>query len=57
MNFGMQQRRWTLSNTTMIIGGIILGFTISWLAYNVYWYIGLVMEENELDKDNKSNER
>ena len=57
MNFGMQQRRWTLSNTTMIIGGIILGFTIPWLAYNVYWYIGLVMEENELDKDNKSNER
>ena len=53
---GMQQRRWTLTNMLLLITGITVGFTLPVLAYYLYWYIGLVMEENELDKDN-TNER
>jgi hypothetical protein len=36
----------------LLISGIALGFTLPVLAYYLYWYIGLVMEENELHKDN-----
>jgi hypothetical protein len=40
----------------LLITGIAVGVTLPVLAYYLYWYIGLVMEENELDKDN-TNER
>ena len=46
-----------MNNIILLISGIVVGFTLPVLAYYLYWYIGLVMEENELDKDNKSNER
>lgn len=52
MNFGMQQRRWTLNNILLLISGIVVGVTLPVLGYYLYWYIGLVMEENELHKDN-----
>ena len=41
----------------LLISGIAVGFTLPVLAYYLYWYIGLVMEENELDKDNNTDER
>jgi len=49
---GMQQRRWILTNIILLISGIALGVTLPVLAYYLYWYIGLVMEETELHKDN-----
>jgi len=41
----------------ILISGIAVGFTLPVLGYLLYWYVGLVMEENELNKDNKTNER
>ena len=49
---GMQQRRWILTNIILLISGIALGVTLPVLGYLLYWYVGLVMEENELNKDN-----
>jgi len=48
----MQQRRWILTNIILLISGIALGVTLPVLGYYLYWYIGLVMEETELHKDN-----
>lgn len=45
-----------MTNIILLISGIMVGFTLPVLGYLLYWYIGLVMEENELDKDN-TNER
>jgi len=36
----------------ILISGIVVGFTLPVLGYLLYWYVGLVMEENELNKDN-----
>lgn len=41
-----------MTNIILLISGIALGFTLPVLAYYLYWYIGLVVEENELHKDN-----
>ena len=41
-----------VSHILLLISGIVVGFTLPVLAYYLYWYIGLVMEENELHKDN-----
>jgi hypothetical protein len=46
-----------LTNTILLISGIMVGVTLPVLGYYLYWYIGLVMEENELDKDNNTDER
>jgi len=41
-----------LTNMIILISGIVVGFTLPVLGYLLYWYVGLVMEENELNKDN-----
>ena len=40
------------NNILLLISGIVVGVTLPVLGYYLYWYIGLVMEENELHKDN-----
>ena len=46
-----------MTNMIILISGIAVGVTLPVLGYYLYWYVGLVMEENELNKDNKTNER
>ena len=46
-----------MTNIILLISGIALGVTLPVLGYYLYWYIGLVMEETELDKDNNTDER